>query len=49
MARINEYLPPPRVLLHSEQSNDRLSVTERTMPAGAPRPPLHTDGFGLTE
>jgi quercetin dioxygenase-like cupin family protein len=37
--------PPPRVLLRSEQSDNRLSVIESTMPAGAPGPPLHTHAF----
>src|SRR5437762_14099592 len=36
---------PPRVLLRSEQSDGRLSVTESTMPAGAKGPPLHTHAF----
>jgi quercetin dioxygenase-like cupin family protein len=35
--------PPPRVLLRSEQSDGRVSVTESTMPADAKGPPLHTD------
>jgi quercetin dioxygenase-like cupin family protein len=38
-------LPPPRVLLRSEQSGDRVSVIESTMPAGAQGPPLHTHAF----
>jgi quercetin dioxygenase-like cupin family protein len=37
--------PPPRVLLRSEQSGGRVSVTESTMPAGAKGPPLHTHDF----
>jgi hypothetical protein len=39
-------LPPsPLVLLRSEQSGDRVSVIESTMPAGATGPPLHTHAF----
>ncbi len=33
------------VHLHSEQSGGALSVTENTMPAGAPGPPLHRHDF----
>jgi quercetin dioxygenase-like cupin family protein len=36
---------PPRVLLRSEQSDGRVSVTESVMPAGAKGPPLHTHDF----
>jgi quercetin dioxygenase-like cupin family protein len=38
-------LPSPLVLLRSEQSGDRVSVIESTMPAGATGPPLHTHAF----
>jgi quercetin dioxygenase-like cupin family protein len=36
---------PPRVLLRSEHSDGRVSVTESVMPAGAKGPPLHTHDF----
>jgi mannose-6-phosphate isomerase-like protein (cupin superfamily) len=42
---MTKQLPPPRVLLRSEQSANRVSVSESTMPAGAPGPPLHTHLF----
>ena len=35
----------PRVLLRSEQSDGRVSVTESVMPPGAKGPPLHTHDF----
>jgi len=40
--------PPPHVLLRSEQSDGRVSVTESTMPADAPGPRLHTHNFDET-
>lgn len=43
---MSEKVPPPRVLLRSEQSNGRVSVIESTMPAGAKGPPLHVHDFG---
>jgi len=38
-------VPPPRVLLRSEQSDGHVAVTESTMPAAAKGPPLHTHDF----
>jgi quercetin dioxygenase-like cupin family protein len=35
----------PRVLLRSEQSDGRVSVTESVMPPGAKGPPLHIHDF----
>jgi quercetin dioxygenase-like cupin family protein len=42
---MSERSVPPRVLLRGEQSEGRISVSESTMPAGAPGPPLHTHDF----
>jgi len=36
---------PPRVLLRSEHSDGRVSVTESVMPPGAKGPPLHVHDF----
>jgi quercetin dioxygenase-like cupin family protein len=38
----------PRVLLHGEQTDGRISVTESVMSAGAKGPPLHTHAFDET-
>src|SRR5216117_1005425 len=34
-----------RVLVRGEDSDGRVGVVESTIPAGAPRPPLHVDDF----
>jgi quercetin dioxygenase-like cupin family protein len=38
----------PRVLLHGDETDGRISVTESAMSAGAEGPPLHTHVFGET-
>jgi hypothetical protein len=38
----------PRVLLHGEQTDGRISVTESAMSAGAKGPPLHAHAFDET-
>lgn len=38
-------MTPPKVLLRSEQSNERVSIVEIEMPAGAKGPPLHKHDF----
>jgi quercetin dioxygenase-like cupin family protein len=37
-----------KVLLRSEQTGDRLSVVENTLPAGLEGPPVHTHNFDET-
>jgi quercetin dioxygenase-like cupin family protein len=38
-------LPPPRVLLRSEESDGRIGLIEVVIPPGAKGPPLHTHEF----
>ena len=38
----------PKVLLHSEQTADQISVIENRVPAGWPGPPLHHHDFDET-